>query len=150
MSRLFGHARSPGPPPLLAVTLLLVVAASAEPVTTIRNNGDSDRRVDLVIMGDGYTAAELERTSSRTTVEAFVQSMFQQEPFLEDRAYFNVHRVDVASNDSGVDHPELGVFRDTALDSFYFCGAIQRLICVNSTKVNGVLSRLRLPPTPAS
>ena len=50
----------------------------------------------------------------------------------------------MTSNESGVDHPELGVFRDTALDSFYFCGAIQRLICVNSTKVNGVLSRTAL------
>jgi IgA Peptidase M64 len=130
----------------VAASMLVAALASAEPFTTIRYNGDSARRVDLVIMGDGYTASDLGTNRFANDVEAFVQSMFQQEPFLEYRAYFNVHRVDVTSNESGVDHPERGVFRDTALDSFYNCGGIQRLICVDMSQVNGVLSRTALAP----
>src|SRR5262245_24577643 len=131
---------------VVAVTLLIAALAGAEPFTTIRDNGDSARRVDLVIMGDGYAASDLGTNQFADDVEAFVQNMFLQEPFLEYRAYFNVHRVDVTSNESGVDHPERGVFRDTALDSSYNCAGIQRLICVDTAKVNGVLSRTALAP----
>ena len=44
---------------LAALLCAVVASASAEPVTTIRNNGSSLNRLDLVVLGDGYTAAEL-------------------------------------------------------------------------------------------
>lgn len=47
---------------------------------------------------------------------------------------FNVHRVDLPSNESGVDEPDLGIFRDTALDMAFNCGGIPRLLCVNVNK----------------
>jgi hypothetical protein len=117
----------------------------AEPVTTIRNNGDSANRVDFVIMGDGYTVEELAKYQA--DVEAFVQGMFSQEPFKEYQRYFNVHRVDVTSNESGADHPERSppVFKGTALGAAYNCAGIQRLICVDVSNVNAVLSR-SVPP----
>jgi hypothetical protein len=34
-----------------------------------------------------------------------------------------------------------GIFVDTALGAAYDCGSITRLICVNGSAVNGVLSR---------
>ena len=47
------------------------------------------------------------------------------------------------SSESGADHPERSpsVFRNTALDATYNCASIQRLICVNLSKVNDVLFR---------
>jgi hypothetical protein len=128
----------------LTSTLLLLfvpVLAFGEPVTTIRNNGSSANRVDVVILGDGYTASELSKYA--TDVESFVQALFTQDPFREYQQYFNVHRVDVTSSESGADHPERNppLFRNTALDASYNCANIQRLICVNETKVNDVLSR---------
>src|SRR5262245_21366268 len=120
---------------------LVPLVASGEPVVTIRNNGASDNRVDVVVLGDGYTASELGKYA--TDVETFVQGMFNQEPLRDYQRYFNVHRVDVTSHESGADHPERNppVLRDTALDATYNCSGIQRLICVNLSKVNGVLSR---------
>ena len=58
-----------------------------------------------------------------------------------------MHRVDVTSSESGADHPERSpaVFKNTALDAGYNCGGIQRLICVNVSKVNDVLSRSLSP-----
>jgi len=109
-----------------------------EPVTTIRNSGDPANRVDVVVLGDGYTASELMKYSS--DVESAISGFFTQEPFMEYQGYFNVHRVDVISNESGADHPEIGVNKDTAFDATYNCNGIQHLICVNGSKVNAVLS----------
>jgi len=110
-----------------------------EPVTAIRNNGSSANRVDLVILGDGYTSAELGKYA--TDAEQAVRGFFAQEPFKEYQKYFNVLRVDVTSAQSGADHPEDAppVSRNTAFDATYNCGGIERLICINILKVQAVL-----------
>src|ERR1044072_4719015 len=118
---------------LLAV-VCLARAAAAEPVQTIVNNGDPSNRVDIVILGDGYTAAEMSKYQS--DIQQFVGHMFEQEPLKEYQRYFNVHRLDVVSAQSAADHPEAGTFRDTAFDSTYNCADIQRLICANDQKVS--------------
>ena len=107
----------------------------------MRLNGSSANRVDIVVLGDGYTSAEIASGKYANDVEIFAQRIFAQEPYLEYQQFFNVRRVDVASAESGSDHPELGTARSTALDSSYNCSGIVRLICVNITKVNDVLSR---------
>lgn len=125
------------------VGLFLILAGSpqwawAVPVTTLRDSGDPANRVDLVILGDGYTVSELGKYA--TDVENVVNGFFNQEPFKEYQHYFNVHRLDVISNDTGADHPNLGVYKDTALDATYGCAGIARLLCVNNLKVVQVLS----------
>ncbi|HEX8146367.1 MAG TPA: M64 family metallopeptidase [Pyrinomonadaceae bacterium] len=131
----------------MALCLLAVVclarAAAAEPVQTVVNNGDPANRVDIVILGDGYTAAELSKYQS--DVQQFVQLMFEQEPLREYQRFFNVHRIDVTSAESGSDHPENNTFRNTAFDSAYNCSGIQRLICANIGKVETVLSNSVAP-----
>jgi hypothetical protein len=127
---------------LLAV-VCLARAAAAEPVQTIVNNGDPSNRVDIVILGDGYTAAEMSKYQS--DIQQFVQLMFQQEPLKEYQRYFNVHRIDVVSAESGSDHPELGTSRNTAFDSGYNCSGIQRLICANTFKVSNVANASLAP-----
>jgi hypothetical protein len=122
------------------VVLSATALAWAEPVTTIRNNGSTSNRVDIVVVGDGYTAAEMAKFATDT--EVFVSKLFADQPFMEYRNYFNVHRVDVASAESGADHPDRTpqVFKNTRFDATYNCSGIQRLICVNVSKVNTVLS----------
>ncbi len=117
-----------------------VTQASAEPYQTIINNGSPQNRVDIAILGDGYTAAELPQYQA--DVQQFMQGVFAQETYFEYQRYYNVHRVDVISNESGADHPERTpqVFVDTAFDATYNCSNIPRLICVNTTKVNQVIA----------
>ena len=124
----------------LIVLFSISLNASAEPFETIINNGSPQNRVDIAILGDGYTAAQL--TQYRTDVQTFLQGVFAQEPYREYQRYYNVHRIDVTSNQSGADHPERvpPVFVDTAFDATYNCSNIQRLICVNTTKVNQVIA----------
>ncbi len=119
------------------LTSMSWVSALAEPFQKILNNGDPLNRIDIAVLGDGYTASELERYQS--DVQNFLNGFFGQEPFREYQRYFNVHRIDVISNQSGADHPAMGIFVDTALDATYGCGGVERLICVDNTKVNTIL-----------
>ena len=124
-----------------------VPAVRAEPVTIVRNNGPSANRVDLLVLGDGYTAAEINSGKYANDVEQFVQGVFSQEPYHEYQNYFNVTRIDVVSAESGADkpNPPPGVFKDTAFDATYYCSSIQRLICVNTSKVNTVIANSGIP-----
>ena len=133
---------------LTAAFVLLVLgawldAASAQTLTTIRANGSPANRVDLVVMGDGYTESELLKYDA--DVDAFIVGLFGQSPFAEYQNYFNVHRVDLVSAESGSDHPSRTppVFKNTALDGTFDCNGIQRLTCANLSKVNTVLSGIQ-------
>src|ERR1044072_2346123 len=122
---------------LSAVLLVLVLPqiALAEPFETIINNGSAANRVDIAILGDGYTAADMQKY--KNDVQNAMDQFFNNEPFHEYRNFFNVHRIDVISSQSGADHPERipALFVNTALDATYNCSGIQRLICVDVGKV---------------
>jgi len=124
---------------LLALLILFCVSTwlQAEPVVTIRNNGDSANRVDIVLLSEGYTAGELSQWA--IDAEAGIVDLFLNEPFNEYQKYFNVHRIDVASMESGADHPETGVYKNTAFDATYNCSGVQSLICISNSKVATVL-----------
>lgn len=138
--------------PLKVLVLTLFFLAFAQtataqniPFETVVNNGASQNRVDIAVLGDGYTAAEQQKY--KTDTQNFVTKFFQQEPFTEYQRYFNIHRVDVVSNQSGANHPERGVMVDNALGSGYNCNGVQRLICVDFAKVNAALANTTLAPT---
>jgi len=98
-------------------------------VTTLIDSGPPANRIDLVFVGDGYTAGELPLYAQHA--QRGVDELFDLPPFDRYVELFNVHRVDVASNESGVDEDPRGVDRDTALDMRFWCGGIQRALCVN-------------------
>jgi hypothetical protein len=134
----------------LAIFILILLSAQAAtaqtiPFETIVNNGGHQNRVDIAILGDGYTAAQMQKY--RTDSQTFAQKFLEQEPFKEYQRFFNVHRVDVTSNQSGANHPENGVMVDNALGSGYNCNGVQRLICVDPAKVNTALGNTALVPT---
>ena len=120
---------------LLAINLAVLFpsVAASEPVTTVQDFGDPANRVDIVVLGDGYTSAQ--QSKFNNDVSDLLDVFFAQEPFREYERYFNVHRIKVVSSESGADHPENNSFVDTALDATYNCAGIQRLICVDTGKV---------------
>jgi hypothetical protein len=102
------------------------------PVTTILNSGPSSNRVDIVLLGDGYTAAQLSTYSSHAST--FLSTFFNETPYDRYKSYFNVHRVDVTSTDSGVDNDFTnGISRNTALGMNFFCSGIERLLCIDTS-----------------
>ena len=101
-------------------------------VTTIVDAGAPENRIDLVFLGDGYTEPELETYAGH--VSNVLQGLFAEEPLIAYASYFNVHRVDVVSNESGVDELALNIFRDTALDMSFGCGGVPGLLCIDTDK----------------
>ena len=99
-----------------------------------RANGSvPDNRIDIVFVGDGYTAGE--QAQFHADVDGIVNSLYQYEPFTSYQNYFRITKVEVISNESGVDNdPTQGIDRDTALDMGYWCGGTERALCVNVSK----------------
>ncbi len=80
-------------------------------------NGNSDTHVDIVILGDGYTAAEM--PEFHKDVAALTDELFTVEPFKSRIADFNVRAVETPSASSGVNKPHPGVFSRTPLSMSY-------------------------------
>ena len=111
----------------------LILPFGAPNVETILDNGPTANRIDLVWIGDGFTEADL--PSWPALAVTGYQELFLYEPFTRYQEYFNVHRVDVISPESGVDNdPDEGIDRETALDMRFWCSGIERLLCINTTK----------------
>lgn len=111
--------------------------------TTIIETGPAASRMDVVFVGDGYTALEMDKWHSDAQK---VISGFMADPLLAaNRGAINVRRVDVASNQSGVDEPDRGIYRDTAMDGAFNCANIARLLCVNENKVFNIVGQVLAP-----
>ncbi len=126
----------------IAILVTAVDRASGQAYTTVRQNGPSTNRVDIVFVGDGYLAADLSTTYAQH-VDSQVASMFQsgQDPFPRYNHFFNVHRVNVASNQRGADKPPQNIFVDTALDSSYWWdGTTERLLYLDANKANAAVN----------
>ena len=99
---------------------------------TILNNGPTENRIDLVLLGDGYTDSEIPDYINHAN--NIVNGFFNEGVLNNYQSYFNVHRVDVISNETGVDNDPNGVLRDTALDMTYYCNDLARLLCISVSK----------------
>jgi len=84
-------------------------------VWSLFENGPPAQKVDLLVLGDGYTAAEM--TKFHGDVKRLVGALFAQEPFKSRRADFNVRAFDLPSVESGINRPNAGVFRRTPLSA---------------------------------
>ncbi|MBJ6366836.1 M64 family metallopeptidase [Snuella sedimenti] len=72
-------------------------------VETIKYSGEDNKRINLVILSEGYQEHELAQFI--TVATEFTNAMFNEPPFLEYANYFNVYAIKVPSNESGADHP---------------------------------------------
>src|SRR5262245_54277096 len=100
--------------------LLSSIAAPANAVyTTFLNNGPTTNRVDIVFLSDGYTSTQL--GTYQTHINSMMSHFFNegQDPYPRYKNYFNGHRIDVISAQSGADDPSVGFFVNTALDATY-------------------------------
>lgn len=89
---------------LLSVAMFALQFSQAQvfDVVTIRNSGDSNKCINLVIMGDGYTADQQDAfMSTATNISNY---LFSISPWSEYKNYFNVYAIKVISSESGVKH----------------------------------------------
>lgn len=108
----------------------------AQTYDTVFENGDSSNRVDMIFIGDGYTASQI-GTDYVDHVDATLSHFFDSNvPFTRYQSFFNAYRVNVISNESGADDPVNGITVDTALDASYNTGGTDRCLYFNTGKAN--------------
>lgn len=90
--------------------------APAKPIP-IRVSGPSPQKVDLLVLGDGYTAADMKKFEA--DVRRLADKLFQTSPFKERANDFNVWALAVPTAESGISRPSTGQHHASALGTRY-------------------------------
>lgn len=95
-------------------------------VYNILDNGNIHSKVDIAIIGEGYTANEDQKF--RDDLARFVNIFFMAEPCKSNKDHFNIRGVLKYSAESGVDEPEAGIFKNTAVNASFSSLGLERYL----------------------
>ncbi|MCG8371194.1 MAG: IgA Peptidase M64, partial [Proteobacteria bacterium] len=95
-------------------------------VVAIHESGDPATKVDLLLMGDGYTAEERDAFVARA--RELTEVLFSTRPFDERKDDFNVWAVAPPAAVSGVSRPSTDTFRDSPIGATYDAFRSERYI----------------------
>lgn len=99
--------------PILGAQTPAQDVASAR-IVPIQITGDPAARFSMVVMGDGYTAADMPKY--RAHLDKHLNVLWSIEPFRSYRNYINVYSVEVVSPESGITcDPEVRLQKNTTL-----------------------------------
>ncbi|MFJ8476824.1 M64 family metallopeptidase [Kitasatospora sp. NPDC094011] len=135
------HGTAPAASPYLAAPSPALTAPTADgdgdgdgEVTALVRNGDPATKLDVVVIGDGYSAQEQGRF--RTDATEKWREITAVEPYATYQRLFNVWAVNAVSPESGVTgDPDRATVRHTALGSYFWCDGVERLLCVDEKAV---------------
>jgi hypothetical protein len=116
--------------------------APAAKLTTLVGNPDSTG-LHWILVGDGFTAAQQE--DLRQIALTFVQKLTDIPELAAHTSVWNVHVLQAASAESGVDEPAAGRIVNTAFDGELGCGSNSRVACVSWEKVHAALLAVDAP-----
>jgi hypothetical protein len=105
-----------------------LLPVQAQTLHLIHTNGPASTRINLVVLSEGYTSNQL----AQFLVDAtnLVNRLLEVAPYAEYRTYFNAFAIFVASRESGSDHPQEGIFRDTYFNSTFDSYGIPQLLTI--------------------
>jgi len=86
-------------------------------VVTLWESGPAATKVDLLLLGDGYTEAEMPKFLA--DAKRLADTMFTVEPYKSRRSDFNVRAMAVPAAESGINNPRTNTPRRTALGTSY-------------------------------
>jgi hypothetical protein len=101
-------------------------------VVAIHESGDPASKVDLLIMGDGYTAAE--QDAFIATAREATEILLNTSPFRERKDDFNVWALAPAATQSGISRPSTRTFRESPIGSTYDSFRSERYILTFDNK----------------
>jgi hypothetical protein len=107
-------------------------AAYADNVVPIQVNGDSATKVDLLLLGDGYTIEEQDDFVRKA--RELTELLFATSPFRERRSDFNIWALAPASAESGVSRPSTGIYRDSPIGATYDAFRSERYVLTNDNR----------------
>jgi hypothetical protein len=92
----------------------------------IHQSGPPEQKVDLLMLGDGYTEAE--RPKFLADARRMSAALFKVSPYRERASDFNVWALMVAAPESGVSRPSTGTYRWTPLGARYDAFGSERYV----------------------
>jgi hypothetical protein len=102
------------------------VPASPGPVMRLMVNGPSSTKVDLLLLCDGYTAAE--RGDFEKDARRLASALFATSPFKERRSDFNLWGLCAPSAVSGISRPSTGIHRRSRVGATYDAFGSERYV----------------------
>src|SRR6266540_767888 len=99
---------------------------SPGPLLAIENHGPPAEKADLLILGDGYTAAE--RGKFEKDARRLADILFSVSPFKERRSDFNVWGLCPPAEESGISRPSTGVHRRSRVGATYDAFGSERYV----------------------
>jgi hypothetical protein len=104
----------------------------ADQTVAIHKSGNPAEKVDLLLMGDGYTSEEHDAFIAKA--RELTDILFATSPFKERKNDFNVWAVAPAAVQSGVSRPSTGTFRDSPIGATYDAFRSERYILTFDNK----------------
>ena len=98
---------------------------ATKPIALV-THGDPQKKLDLLVLGDGYTARECAHFEKRT--RELLAVFFATEPFKSRKSDFNVWGLCPPAAQSGVSRPSTGVQRDSPLRTTYDAFGSERYV----------------------
>lgn len=99
---------------------------------TIFENGKPDKKVDMVILSEGYTEEEKDKfIKDANRVTGY---LFDEEPFKSNKNKFNVRAVFAPSEETGTDVPGEKIYKNTVLNSAFYTFDIPRYLTTGDMK----------------
>jgi len=102
-------------------------APPAQALLEVERHGDPSQKVDVLLLGDGYTAAEC---ASKFLPDArrMASALFRHDPFASRRNDFNVWGLCPPAAESGVARPSTGRYRRTPVGAAYDAFGSERYV----------------------
>jgi IgA Peptidase M64/Peptidase M64 N-terminus len=113
----FQHAWTLTVDPADKFVLRNMAAPNAGSLIKLHEAGDPATKLDFLILGDGYTAAE--RGKFERDARRLVTTLFATSPFKERQRDINVWGLAPAAAESGVSRPSQGIYRRSPIGATY-------------------------------
>ena len=98
----------------------------------ILNNGSPAKKVDMVILAEGYTEQEMDKFVE--DAQRVTGYLFDEEPFKSAKNNFNVKAVLTPSAESGTDIPGENIYKNTVLNSTFYTFDLPRYLTTSDMK----------------
>ena len=96
------------------------------PLIEIQKSGDPATKVDFLILGDGYTAAEAKKFEA--DARRLMKILFSTSPFKERQKDFNVWALCPPAQESGISRPSTGIHRASPIGATYDAFGSERYV----------------------
>ncbi|MBL7971907.1 MAG: hypothetical protein JNL03_10335 [Prolixibacteraceae bacterium] len=99
------------------------------PVFDVVKSGDPEKKVDLVLLPEGYTKDQEELF--KADCRKFADEFFSYAPYSQNKSKFNIRGVWAASDEAGPDIPGDHVWNNTRLNGSYYTFDSERYLMVD-------------------